>query len=71
MFGLQSASWAFVQGYGVGPTPAQRRDHEAQQCQVLSGRASARNGEVPIFLRLLHKFHRVNRLLAFALALHV
>ena len=36
-------------------------------------RASARNGKVSIVLRWLHKFHRVNRLLAlsFALALHV
>ena len=32
-------------------------------------KASARNGKVSIVLRLLHKFHRVNRLLA--LALHV
>ena len=40
-----------------------------QFCPVYTRKSSARNGKVSIVLRLLHKFHRVNRLLA--LALHV
>ena len=62
---LQSAHFEIIITFNILISPV-------HMCKETT-RASARSGKVSIVLRLLHKFHRENRLLmlAFALALHM